>query len=162
VSAVTWYRPMGYRGESVVPFEEMPRTRCERAEAVLATPAMKASGWFQGLLMQERRDRQRAQRKPGPPAPKSVVPLDRHRDPSERLLSAWAPVGQAVEQALGENSPAFAMYGFHPHGLVAGVWHVACRPQTVGWVQARFGSFLAACAGRPVVIVACDQYERAA
>jgi hypothetical protein len=158
VSAVTWYRPMGYRGESVVPFEEMPRTRSEQAEVRLATPPMKASGWFQGLLMQERRDRQRARRAPQVPRP--VMPLDPHRDPSERLLAAWAPVEERVRETT--TTSALATYGVHPHSLVANVWRVACRPEMVGWVQQRFGRLFTECAGRPVVIVACDQYERAA
>ena len=159
VSAVTWYRPSGYRGEAVVPFEEMPRERWEQAEVRHATQPTRASGWFQGLLMQERRDRQQAQRKPGPAAPKPVASaLDPHRDSSERLLAAWEP----VERQLGDATSTLAMYGVHPHALMAGVWRVACRPETVEWVQQRFGRLLSACAGRPVVIVACDQYERAA
>ena len=53
---------MGWRGERVVAFEEMPRHGAERNRCFLETPVTMASGSFKSLLIQDREDRRKAQR----------------------------------------------------------------------------------------------------
>ena len=53
---------MGWRGERVVAFEEMPRLGADRNQRILEAPVTMASGSFKGALIQDREDRRKARR----------------------------------------------------------------------------------------------------
>jgi hypothetical protein len=113
-----------------------------------------AAGRFAFLEMSDRRaTRSRAKAKPEP----RTATLDPHREPSPRLLAAWAPVERELRQAVDESTYRIWLADVHPHSLIDGTWTLACpRLQTVGWVADRLGRVIRDCAGCPVMFVACE------
>jgi hypothetical protein len=127
--------------------------RSGRGRASYAAPV--ASGRFAFLEMSDRRAmRSRVKAKPEP----RTATLDPHREPSARLLAAWAPVERELRQAVDESTYQIWLAPplVHPHALTAGRWRLACRPQTCSWIRERFGKIVAECAGCPVEFVACE------
>lgn len=147
------YRSAGY-DEHVVPFEQSKgRAPWEVEEIRRATPVTKCPGFWKGLMMQDRQSA-RGRRDRGNTM---VVPDDPHHEPSERLLEAWGPVRKELCNALDSSQFAIWIENLHPHRLIGGVWYLATSPQKQGWVQARFGRLIGACANRPVIIVVCNE-----
>jgi hypothetical protein len=112
-----------------------------------------ASGRFAGLEIQERRDRERMREHSVTPKPE---PIDPHNEPSERLLAAWSPVDQTIRAMVDELVWRMWLIDLHPHRLLNGTWYLATSPRKRGWVEERFGRLLAAAAGCPVQIIACE------
>ncbi len=108
------------------------------------------SGTFAGLEIEERRKGRQG-------SLKKAEPLDPHREPSERLLEAWAPLENELREAIDPETFAIWLADLHPHRILRGVWYVACRPRARGWVEERYGRVIRACADRPVVFVACEE-----
>lgn len=50
----------GWRGERVVPFDATRKPLIERVSVMQATPVTMASGWWMGMLMQDREDKRKA------------------------------------------------------------------------------------------------------
>lgn len=113
--------------------------------------------WLLGIEAEQRRqmERQRSAQTARP-----VEAADPHRDPTVRLLEAWAPVEDELCRAVGLELFAMWLADVHPHRLVNSEWVLGCRPQSRGWIRDRFGRLIAACADRPVVFVNCENNQR--
>lgn len=143
-----------------MPFDGERRALWEVEELRQGQPVTMASGWFKGLLMRERLDAQAAERRRKGPGKEEVrmqsVLGDLHREPSVRLLEAWAPVEEELRQRVERDVFEIWLGVLHPHALLDGAWRLAYDVRAVRWVEARFGAIVRECAGRPVVFVACE------
>lgn len=101
-------------------------------------------------------DQQRFEAKAARDRARRARVTDPHREPSMRLLEAWAPVEDQLRQAI--DSATFAIWCrlLHPHRFVSGTWVLAHHPLHVGWVRDRFGRLIAEVAQRPVEFVVCE------
>ena len=152
---------LSYPGERVVPFEDTRgRQPWEIEEVRRQTPVSRCPGFWKGILMQERDDARRARRTLGLDGAPELAMMDSHREPSVRLLEAWAPVENELRQAVEPETFAMWLADIHPHRLSQGVWYLACRPQACGWIRDRFGRLIESCAGRPVVFVNYENNQR--
>jgi hypothetical protein len=113
--------------------------------------------WVLGIEAEQRRQMERQRQAQ---AVRAVEVADPHHEPTGRLLEAWAPVEDELRQTVDPETFAIWLADMHPHRLIKGEWVLACRPQTRGWVEARFGRLIASCAGRPVVLVNCENNQR--
>lgn len=151
---------VAYAGERVVSFEDARgKQPWEVEETRRETSVSRCPGFWKGLLMQEREDARQARSTLGLDKAAELA-ADPHRESSERLLEAWAPVENRLRDLV--DHPVFAMWlaELHPHRLVGGVWYVGCRSRAQGWIQARFGYLIASCADRQVVLVPCNGKTR--
>lgn len=113
--------------------------------------------WLRGIEL----DQQRFEARAAAQRRRSHFEHDAHREPSVRLLEAWAPVEDDLRRCvelgtLDDLSLRLWLAPVHPHSLIGGTWRLGCDERAICWLRDRFGRLLEGCAGRPVEFVVCE------
>jgi hypothetical protein len=109
-------RQSGWRGETIIAFEEMPRHGAERNALMFSTPPTMASGSFKSLLIQDRRDRQKAREHRNAPRRLPLTAL--LRDETLKAMDRARELGFTEEQVPYAAPVALLLERFHGRGNV--------------------------------------------
>lgn len=91
-----------------------------------------------------------------------VVPVGSCPSGAAHLTDLWLPIEARLRESLGDDEYALQLGSLHLHGVTEERAWVGCSPRMLAWLSSRFSRSLAAAAGVPVELVACEGIVEAA